>query len=107
MLTLTTTLLYINLTLKVNILIMALHSDHLSSQELADLLGISHVAVYKKIKKGQLKAKKVGRNYVIDAGDVSDLVAGKFTEKMRNEIETAVAKVVKEYGETLKLLGRE
>mgnify|MGYP001606522275 CR=1 FL=1 len=84
-----------------------MNKGYFSIQELATLLGVSRIAVYKKIQNGQLKAKKVGRNYVIEAKDVGDLVTGKFTNKLRLEIEKGVTKVVKEYGETLKLLGKE
>ena len=42
----------------------------LSTSELADILGISRIAVFKKIKSGQIKAQKVGRNYVIDRKDL-------------------------------------
>lgn len=81
--------------------------DYLSSKELADLLKVSRIAIHKKIRSGQIRAKKIGRNYVIATKDVGDIITGKFTDRMKYEIETAVAKVIKEYGETLKLLGKE
>lgn len=83
----------------------------ISVAELAKMLGISHVAVFKRIKKGQIPAQRVGRSYVISMEDVSYLVHGTesniLTEAKKEEIENAVEKVVKEYGETLKLLGKE
>ena len=83
----------------------------ISVAELAKILGISHVAVFKKIKKGQIPAQRVGRSYVISMEDVSHLIHGSesdiLTEAKKEEIESAVEKVVKEYGETLKLLGKE
>jgi len=42
----------------------------ISTTEAAKILGISTVAVFKKIKSGALPAQKVGRNYVIDAKDL-------------------------------------
>ncbi len=39
--------------------------EFLSTTELAKILGISSVAVFKKIKKGQIKAEKGGRNFII------------------------------------------
>lgn len=33
--------------------------------ELARLLGISHVAVWKRVKKGEIKAEKIGNIYVV------------------------------------------
>jgi len=75
------------------------------------MLGISHVAVFKKIKKGQIPAQKIGRSYAIYMEDVHDFMQGNskrsLTEEKKVEIEKAVEKVVKEYGETLKLLGKE
>ncbi len=83
----------------------------ISVLELAKMLGISRVAVFKKIKKGYIPAHKIGRSYVISMENVSDLVNGRnsdvLTEDKKEDIRKAVEKVVKEYGETLKLLGRE
>lgn len=83
----------------------------ISVTELAKMLGISHVAVFKKIKKGQIPAHKIGYSYAISMEDVSDLIqsseTGALTEAKKEEIKSAVEKVVREYGETLKLLGKE
>jgi len=40
---------------------------HISLPQLAKLLGISHVAAYQKVKKGQIQGAKIGRNYVVGA----------------------------------------
>lgn len=76
----------------------------LSTTELAKIMGISRVAVYKKIKKGEIKATRVGGNYVIDKKDLG-IFKEKLTKKEKSEINKAVKKTVKEYGETLRLLG--
>ena len=39
--------------------------DFYTTKELAEILGISRVAVFKKIKNGTIKAQKIGRNFVI------------------------------------------
>lgn len=44
-----------------------------TTKELAELLGISRVSVFNKIKKGDIKAQKMGRNFVIFKKDVGDL----------------------------------
>ncbi|MEA3249322.1 MAG: helix-turn-helix domain-containing protein [Patescibacteria group bacterium] len=75
--------------------------------ELAKILGISRIAVFKKIKNGTIKAEKVGRNYVIKHEDVEHLIPEILSDKLKEEIETSVGRVVKEYGETLKKLSRE
>ena len=76
-----------------------------STTELAKMLGISRIAVYKKIKNGQIKAQKSGRNFVIDKKDLGGILKEELTRKEKLEIDIAVRKTIKEYGETLKLLG--
>lgn len=79
----------------------------LSTTDAAKLLGISRIAVFKKIKSGKIKATKVGRNFVIDKNELPEILGTVLTERARREIETSVEKTIKEYGETLKLLGKE
>jgi excisionase family DNA binding protein len=79
----------------------------LSTREVADLLGISTAAVKKKIKSGDIKARKVGRSYIIDKADLPIEVGGELTRDKKEIIDRAVSKTVSEYGETLKLLGKE
>lgn len=78
-----------------------------SVSEAAKLLGISRIAVHKRIKNGKIAATKVGRAYVISAKALGTLATGVLTDKLKTEIAKGVSKVVKEYGETLKMLGRE
>ncbi|MBU6323626.1 MAG: helix-turn-helix domain-containing protein [Patescibacteria group bacterium] len=83
---------------------------YISTTELAKMLGISRVAVFKKIKKGEIPAEKIGRNYAIAMEYVHEILGGmrgELNEARKKEISEAVAKVVKEYGETLRLLGKE
>lgn len=77
----------------------------LSTIELAEILGISRIAVFKKIKKGEIKAVKVGRNFVIDKKDLGGILEKSLSRKARIDIDKAVKRVIKEYAETLKLLG--
>ncbi len=78
-----------------------------STSEVAKLLGISRIAVFKKIKSGDIKAQKIGRNFVIDKSDLPAVLGEVLTEKKKFFIERAVKKIVQEYSETLKLLGKE
>jgi excisionase family DNA binding protein len=85
--------------------------NYISIADLAKILGISRIAVFNKVKKGQIKAEKIGRSYAISMEEVSILIEGTnsniLTKEKKQEIEKAVQKVVSEYGETLKLLGKE
>lgn len=80
--------------------------DFISTTELAKTLGISRVAVFKKIKSGKIKARKVGRNFIISRKDLGEIFEKKLSQKKKEEIEKAVKKTVEEYGETLRLLGK-
>jgi len=79
----------------------------LSTTELAEILGISRIAVYKKIKKGQIKAKKVGHDFVIDKSILAGVFDKELTQVEKSKIEKGVKKIVREYGETLRLLKLE
>lgn len=79
----------------------------ISTSQLAEILGISRVAVFKKIKAGVIPAEKIGRNYVIRRADIPEAVKGVLTRQKRGDIEAAVKKATEEYGETLRLLGKE
>lgn len=78
-----------------------------STAEVAKILGISRVAVFKKINTGEIKAKKVGRNFIIEKKDLPEILGLALRESNKEEIEKSVQKTVREYGETLKLLGKE
>jgi excisionase family DNA binding protein len=81
--------------------------EYISIPEFARILGISRVAVYKKIKKGQIEARKIGRNYAIPRRYVSVIRGRTLSGKDKEIIDKAVRKTFKEYAEVLKLLGRE
>jgi|SRR3989344_6777135 len=79
----------------------------LSTAEVAKILGISRIAVFKKIQSGDIKAKKIGRNYIIESADLSAVLGVFLSPERKKEIEKSVDKTVKEYGEALKMLGKE
>ncbi|MFW0838021.1 MAG: excisionase family DNA-binding protein [Candidatus Komeilibacteria bacterium] len=82
-------------------------NKYLSTTEVAKQLGISRIAVFQRIKNGQLKADKIGRNYAIPREAIATTRPITRNRSAENEIDAAVYKTVKEYGETLKLLGQE
>lgn len=82
-------------------------NKHISTTEVAKMLGISRVAVFYKIKKGDIPAVKVGRNYVIHPADLLRSSGSELTAKDRRCIAHAVKRTVGQYRKTLELLGRE
>ena len=80
---------------------------YISIPELARLLGVSRIAVYKQVKKGKIKAVKIGRNYAISRDYIGGVLGERLNKEQKKEIDRAVKKTVSEYGETLKLLGKE
>lgn len=81
-------------------------NNYISTSEAARIMGISRVAVFKKIKKGEIKAQKIGRNYVVDKRSLGSIYQ-ELTPAQKKKVVKAVRKTVKEYGEALKGLGRE
>jgi excisionase family DNA binding protein len=80
---------------------------HMTIPELARLLGVSRIAVYNRVKKGQIPATKIGRTYVITDQTVADILGRKVSDQGKKTIDGAVARTVREYGEVIKLLGKE
>lgn len=81
--------------------------DYLTAQELANILDLSRVSVFKRIQKGQIKAEKIGRNYIIFKKDLVGIINHELSERMKREIKDAVTRVLTEYGDTIKMLGKE
>lgn len=81
--------------------------EYISIPELARLIGVSRIAVFKQVKLGKINgAVKIGRNYAIPK-KYADAILGKtLDENNKKEIDKAVKKTVVEYGQTLKLLGK-
>ena len=83
------------------------NKDTVSTTELAKLLGISRIAIFKRIKSGRIKAKKVGRVFYIARKDLPAILGDVVGDKEKKNIDEAVTKAVKQYGETFRLLGKE
>lgn len=63
-------------------------SKYVTIPELAKMLGLSRVAVFKKVKKGEIKAIKIGRTYAISKKDLGSFW-GRFWPKMKRKRLTA------------------
>jgi excisionase family DNA binding protein len=81
--------------------------NYMTIPELAELLGISRIAIYKRVKKGQIPATKVGRTYIITDQTIAEILRREVTKGSMKKIDAAIKKTVREYGEVLKKLGRE
>ena len=81
--------------------------EYITIPQLAKILGIRRIAVYKKVKKGQIRAVRIGRAYAISQEQIAAVLGKTLRREDKREIDQAVAKTVKEYGHTLKLLGSE
>ncbi|UCF79225.1 MAG: helix-turn-helix domain-containing protein [Candidatus Eiseniibacteriota bacterium] len=80
---------------------------YITIPELAELLGVSRIAIYRRVKKGQIPAVKIGRTYAITDRTIIDILGKRISAKGRKRIDAAVRRTVREYGEVLKKLGRE
>jgi len=67
-------------------------------------LGISVVAVNKRIKTGKLRAEKIGRNYAIPRSEVAALLGKELRQSDKELINAPVEKTIEEFGTTLKML---
>jgi len=82
-------------------------THYITIPQLAKLLNISRIAVYKKVKKGQIPAKKIGRNYIISDMILQNILNKRLSSKAKRDLDKALDKVLREYSEVLKLLGNE
>jgi excisionase family DNA binding protein len=82
-------------------------SEYITIPQLARILGLSRVAVYKSVKKGQIKAIRIGKNYAIPQESVMGILGKALNRGDKRLIDNAVKKTVKEYGEVLRLLGSD
>ena len=83
------------------------NKKYVTIPELAKLLGVSRIAIYNRVRKGQIPATKVGRTYVITDRTVADILGKEVTKKGKKRIDAAVQKTVREYGDVLKQLSKE
>jgi excisionase family DNA binding protein len=82
-------------------------SKYMSISEVAAILGMSRTAVYKKIKRGDIKAIKIGNILGIPRNSLANIDSTVIDPAKKKRIDRAVKKVVSEYGELLKRLGNE
>jgi excisionase family DNA binding protein len=83
------------------------NEKYITIPELAKLLGVSRIAIYNRVKKGQIPATKIGRIYVIRDQTIANILGKEVTRRGKERIDAAVRRTVREYGEVLKQLAKE
>jgi excisionase family DNA binding protein len=81
--------------------------EYVTIPQLAKILGISRIAVYKKVKAGEIKALRIGRIYAIPKRYLDSVMGKALGETAKKEIDKAIRKTIEDYGEVLRLLGQE
>ncbi len=85
--------------------------DYYTIAEVANILGLSRVAIFNRVKKGKIKAIKIGRNYAIPYKDLLNSIGYIIREPLTKEgekmINASVTKIFKEYGDVIEKLGEE
>lgn len=81
----------------------------ISTAQAAEILGVSRITVFKKIKQGLLRAHKVGRSYVIPSEEIQRFLGKSMplTDEEKARIDTAVKRAVEQYGTALRMLAKE
>ncbi len=82
------------------------NKPYYSTVEAAKILGMSRIAVFKKIRSGQLKSERFGRNYLIPQDSLA-YSAGFLTALRRKELDSDVRRIIKQYGDALRRLSKE
>jgi excisionase family DNA binding protein len=86
-------------------------NEYLSIAQVAKILRISRVAVYKKVKKGEIPAIRIGKFYAIPRENILRRIikikGHPLTPEEKDKISMAVMKIFNEYGDVLKRLGAE
>ena len=78
-----------------------------STIEVANILHLSRIEIFRRIKSGKIKAEKVGRNYVIPRDSIEEILGETIGTHKKEEIEKVIDRAMKEYGETFKRLSKE
>ncbi len=82
--------------------------NYFSTSEIANILNVTRVTVFRWIKDGIITADKIGRNYAISHKELMKHVETRpINEEDKIEVKHLVEKVIKDYGETIRMLGRE
>jgi excisionase family DNA binding protein len=82
------------------------NKEYISTSEAATLLGVSRVSVFNRIKKGQIKAEKIGRNYIIEKNSLGGIFKN-ISLSEEKDVKRAMDRVLTEFAPALRKLGKE
>jgi len=80
---------------------------YITIPQLAEMLNVSRITVFRWVKSGKIKASKVGGTWIIDDPDILSTIRGELTDVQKAEIVDAVGKAVEQYGELFRLLSKQ
>ena len=86
---------------------MKAEKNYYTVKELADIMGLSRITIFKRIKAGKIKAEKIGRNYIIYKNGLKEMFSNNLTKDDKIIIKNALKIVLNEYGDTIRMLGKE
>jgi excisionase family DNA binding protein len=81
--------------------------DFYSTAEVAQILNISRVSVFNRIKSGKLKATKVGRNFIVTHEELLEALGDRIGPAKKEQIEKAINRAMKDYKEVFEKLAKE
>ncbi len=71
---------------------------YLTIKQVADLLGVSRIAVFQKVKKGLITGEKIGRNYVIPSDHIDGILGKTLGEKDIQRLNTCLERISSDFG---------
>ena len=83
------------------------NEEYITIPQLAEILGVSRITIYNRVKNGEIKAIRIGRIYAIPKKFLSEILGETLNAKTKKLIDEAVRKTVREYGDVLIKLGNE
>jgi transcriptional regulatory protein LevR len=81
-------------------------NNFISTREAMEITGYSRMHILRLIKSRVIKGKKIGNAYIVERNSIGGIYK-EMTSSDKSQIEKGVDRVISEYGEALKKLGKE
>ena len=78
-----------------------------STTEVARILNISRISVFRQIKLGKIKADKIGKNFIISHNSLLEALGKRVGNTKKEEIERAIDMAMRDYEGTFRRLSKE